>query len=81
VIPSGTVGVKSERGKLIYKRQMAAKSDKFLTADATNCDKSVAAFCRFLPLQFCPGFSASQSLGDGVYVRPDTARMMVRYVR
>jgi len=32
----------------------------------TNCDKFVAAFCRFLPLGFEPRFFRTISLGDGV---------------
>ncbi len=59
----------------------AAKGDKRRQVKATNCDKFIAALCRFLPLGFEPRFFRTISLGDGVYVRTDTARMMVRYVK
>jgi hypothetical protein len=34
---------------------------------ATNCDKFIVAFCRFLSLGFESLFSRTISLGDGVF--------------
>jgi hypothetical protein len=59
------------------RRQLAANCQR---QKAAYCDKFVAAFCRFLSLGFEPHFFRTISLGDGVFVRTDTARMMVRYV-
>jgi hypothetical protein len=47
-------------------RQIAAKCGKFSFPKATNCDKFVAAFCRFLPLVFEPRFFLPNLVGDGV---------------
>jgi hypothetical protein len=47
-----------------YRRQMAATGQR---QKASYCGKFVAAFCRFLPLRFCPVFFTTISLGDGVY--------------
>jgi hypothetical protein len=41
-------------------------SGKKRQVEATNCDKFIAAFCRFLSLGFEPHFSRTISLGDGV---------------
>jgi len=45
------------------RRQLAANYQR---QKASYCDKFVAAFCRYLLPRFCPGFSATISLGDGV---------------
>jgi hypothetical protein len=45
----------------------AAKGDKRRQVEATNCDKFIAAFCRFLSLGFEPPFFRTISLGDGVF--------------
>jgi hypothetical protein len=44
----------------------AAKGDNWRQVKATNCDKFIAAFCRFLSLGFEPPFFRTISLGDGV---------------
>jgi len=59
------------------RRQLAANCQR---QKASYCDKFIAAFCRFLPLGFEQHFFQTISLGDGVIVRTDTARMVVRYV-
>jgi hypothetical protein len=61
-------------------QRLATKGGKKRQVEATNCDKFVAAFCRNLSLGFEPRFFLPKSVGDGVYVRHVTARMMVRYV-
>jgi len=47
----------------------AAKDDIRLQVKATNCDKFIAAFCRFLSLGFEPRFFRTISLGGGVWVQ------------
>jgi hypothetical protein len=61
---------------------MATKSDKSLRAGATNCGKSVAAFCRFLPLRFCPGFFLKPELRDSVFDKlpTDKGKTKARYL-
>ena len=61
---NGAIGLKSECGTWILE---AAKGDNWRQVKATNCDKFIAAFCRFLPLGFEPLFFQTISLGDGVY--------------
>ena len=53
----------------------AAKGDKRRQVKATNCDKFIAAFCRFLSLGFEPRFFQTISLGDGVSVQMEFPRV------
>jgi len=46
------------------RRQLAANCQR---QKASYCDKFVAAFYRFLSLRFCPVFSTTILLGDGVF--------------
>jgi len=58
--------------------RLATKGGKKRQVEATNCDKFIAAFCRFLSLGFEPCFFQTISLGDGVYVRREVVRVIVR---
>ena len=60
-VPSGATAVCMTVGG--KRRQLAANYQR---QKASYCDKFVAAFCRYLLPRFCPGFSATISLGDGV---------------
>jgi hypothetical protein len=64
MLSNGAIGLKSECGTWILE---AAKGDNWRQVKATNCDKFIAAFCRFLSLGFEPRFFQTISLGDGVY--------------
>jgi len=52
----------------------AKKGGKKRQVEAINCDKFIAAFCRFLPLGFEPHFFRTISLGDGVFVQMKFSR-------
>jgi hypothetical protein len=60
------------------RRQLAANCQR---QKASYCDKFVAAFCRFLSLRFCPVFSPTISLGDGVFDKlpADKGKTNVRF--
>jgi hypothetical protein len=60
-VPSGATAVCITAGG--KRRQLAANCQR---QKASYCDKFVAAFYRFLSLRFCPVFSTTISLGDGV---------------
>jgi hypothetical protein len=67
-----------------HRRQIAASGGKIWSLRATNCGKSVTAFYRLLPLITTARFSALLTVRGWclcAYVRTDTARMMVRYVK
>jgi len=63
-------------------RQKAAKGDNWRQVKATNCDKFIAAFCRFLSLGFEPRFFRTISLGDGVFIKlpADKGKTNARYL-
>jgi hypothetical protein len=61
-VPSGATAVCMTAGG--KRRQLAANYQR---QKASYCGKFVAAFCRYLLPRFCSGFSATISLGDGVY--------------
>jgi len=62
----GKLPVLHQRNRCVHRcgRQKAANGQR---QKASYCGKFVAAFCRFLPLRFCPVLSTTISLGDGVY--------------
>jgi hypothetical protein len=66
MLSNGAIGLKSECGTWILE---AAKGGKLKRQIATNCDKSIAAFCRFLSLGFESHFFPTITLGDGVCVQ------------
>ncbi len=61
-VPSGATAMCMTAGG--KRRQLAANYQR---QKASYCDKFVAAFCRYLLPRFCPGVSATISLGDGVF--------------
>jgi hypothetical protein len=79
MLSNGAIGLKSECGTWILE---VAKGDNWRQVKATNCDKFIAAFCRFLSLGFEPHFFQTISLGDGVFEKlpTDKGKTNARYL-